>query len=172
MPLDAPNDYGDTATVRRPGDFKRKGVDGPPYVASLTKTRQPTGKKDELIAQAVAKGIDVPAKVTIPQLKELIGVEPAWELYGRPSGYGDLIDNPFNLIKWKERQLVLGIAINPSLLRELDGCDESNERAALDKIAARAHAAADSDLAAERGTFVHLLTEWAEQNANRSVVGS
>jgi len=33
-------------------------VDGP-HVASLTKTRQPTGNKAELIAQAVAKGIDV-----------------------------------------------------------------------------------------------------------------
>ena len=157
MPLDAPIDYGDTATVRRPGDFKRKGVDGPPYVASLTKTRQPTGNKAELIAQAVAKGIDVPAKVTIPQLKELIGVEPAWELYGRPSGYGDLIDNPFNLIKWRERQMIKGLLLEPSILDRGEGD--------LDGIAARAHAAADSNLAAERGTLVHLLTEWAEENA-------
>jgi hypothetical protein len=100
MPLDAPNDYGDTATVREPGDLPRHPKTGAPQVTDPTKTRQPQGKKDELIAQAVAKGIEVPAKATIQQLKELIGVEPAWELYGRPSGYGDLIDNPFNLIKW------------------------------------------------------------------------
>lgn len=150
--------------VRKPGDFKRKGADGPPYVKSLTKTRQPTGKKDELLERCAARGIDVPPKATVPTLKELLGPDPAWELYGRPSGFGDLIDNAHNLIKWKERQVVLGIAMQPDVLHELDDVDgDQDERAALDRIANRAHEVAGSDIAADRGTWVHLLTEWAEE---------
>jgi hypothetical protein len=157
--------------VRKPGDFKRKGVDGPPYVKSATGTRKRPGKKADLLAAARAEGhTQVDDTWTVAQLHELLGREPSWELYGRPSGYGDEIDNPYSLIKWKERQIALGFAMRPELLhqllRELDGItdgDEQAERAALDKIAAGAHEAAGSDMAAARGTWIHLLTEAVEQ---------
>lgn len=155
-------DY-DTApgAVRKPGDFRRRGVDGPPVVPSLTKTRQPTGKKADLVAKCEARGIDVPVKVTVAQLKDLLGPEPADDVYGRPSGFGELIDDGWNLIKWKERQVCLGIAMEPGVLRELQDADD--ERKALDKIAAVAHDRAGSDIGARRGTWVHSLTEWAEE---------
>lgn len=154
--LDAPP----AQDVRRPNDFKRKGPDGPPYVKSLTKTKQRTGRKAELLAECEARGIEVPPKATVAVLKELLGPEPAWELYGRPSGFGELIDNAYALIKWKERQVALGIAMQPDVLRELDGVEgDDEERAALDRIANTAHDVAGSDIAADRGTWVHALTE-------------
>lgn len=161
IPLDQPSS---SATVRKPGDFKRKGTDGPPYVKSLTKTRQPQGKKAELLEQCKARGLAVPDKVTVPELKELLGPEPAWDLYGRPSGYGELIDDSWNLIKWKERGVALGIAMEPSLLHELHDVadDEQAERNALDRIVNQAHDVAGSDIGALRGTWAHSICDWAD----------
>ena len=154
--------------TRDPNDFKRKGKDGPPYVKSLTKTRRPQGNKADLLAQAAARDLFVPPKTTVPELRELLGSEPAWELYGRPSSYGRLIEDEWNLHKWRERNTVLGIAMDPGLLRILTA-DEYlytlTERQALDRICDRAHDTehADTMMAADRGTFVHVLTEWADE---------
>lgn len=72
-------------------------------------------------------------------------------VYGRPSGFGGNLENPYNLIKWKERQLLTGCV-------EI-GLPDSTDRDELDKHAARAHEAAGSSLAADRGTHIHLLLE-------------
>lgn len=145
--------------VRRPGDFRRRGADGPPIVPSVTKTRQPAGLKADLIAKCVDRGIEVPDKATVAVLKELLGPEPADETYGRPSGFGAALDNPHALIKWKERQVALGISMRPTLLDRLHNIDPEQEREVLDGIVAQAHEAAGSSLSADRGTHVHLLTE-------------
>ena len=160
-PFIAPNDP-------TPGDFKRQGPDGPPYVKSLTKTRQPQGNKAELLEQAKARDLFVPPKTTVPELRELLGPEPAWELYGRPSGFGRLIEDEWNLHKWRERNTVLGIAMDPDLLMIMqDVGDDLTEREALDRICNRAHDTehADTMMAADRGTFIHKLTEWADDGA-------
>lgn len=155
---------GQPETVRRPNDFRRRGPDGPPWVSSPDKTRKPKGNKPELLAKAAAAGHalpDNPKDITVEKLIELLGPEPADELYGRPSGFGELIDDSWSLVKWKERQVALGIAMEPSILRELDNADD--ERHALDRIAMKAHEVAGSDIAAARGTWIHALTEWAEK---------
>ncbi len=81
-------------------------------------------------------------------------------MYGRPSSFGSALDNPFNLLKWKERQLVLGIAhleyqtANRTLAKlDLD------DKAAVDAFVAYAYDAAETSLAADRGTHIHLLLE-------------
>lgn len=148
---------------RQPGDFRRRGKDGPPLVKSLTKTRKRKGNKPDLIAMCEAEGIDVPDKATVAQLHELLGPEAAWETYKRPSNYGALIDDETNLIKWKERQVALGIAMNPRILEHMRDANDENEKALLDRVCRDAHDEAQSMLAAERGTYVHLLTEWAEE---------
>lgn len=148
------------ATVQRPGDFRRRGEDGPPYVASLTKTRQPKGNRPELVEQCIARGIEHEGR-TVPELRAALGPEPAWELYGRPSGYGDEIENQYNLMKWSERQIVAGIAAEPEVLRLLDESDDRRE--ALDRIANQAHEVAGSNVARDRGTFLHRVTEWADE---------
>jgi len=32
---------------------------------------------------------------------------PKRVMYGRPSSFGSALDNPYNLVKWKERQLLI-----------------------------------------------------------------
>jgi hypothetical protein len=77
-------------------------------------------------------------------------------MYGRPSSFGAALDNPFNLVKWKERQLLRGAwSIEPEQFYAVDWDDKS----AVDGLAARCHAAAGSHLAADQGTHVHLLCE-------------
>ncbi len=78
-------------------------------------------------------------------------------MYGRPSSFGSALDNPYNLLKWKERQLVTGIARQPDAggvdLLNLDDRDE------VDAFIAYAYDVAETSLAADRGTHIHLLLE-------------
>ena len=149
--------------VRNPDDFLRLGHDqGAPRVMSLTKTRQPVGNKAELQQQCRDRGLDDSG--TIPVLKERLGPEPAFETYGRPSGFGHIIDDTTNLMKWAERMVALGIAIDPDVLHRLQGIDPADEKKTLDGIVARAREAADADMPSARGTWAHLLTEWAEDH--------
>ena len=166
MPLDAPNDYGDTATVCEPGDLPRHPKTGAPQVTDPAKTRQPQGKKDELIAKCEARGIAMPAKVTIPQLKELLGPEMALSFYGRPSSLGKQIENQTNLQKWSERAVALGLALDPSIVDEVAALDlsqltldDGDARGLLDTAARRAKSAAQAGIAADRGTHTHATTE-------------
>lgn len=160
--FDQPNDE------RDPTDFKRTKA-GTPQVKSLTKTRKRQGKKADLLAAAEAAGHTIPAKTTVAELHDLLGPEQAWETYRRPSGYGDLISEKYQLEQWKQRCVVLGIAIEPQMLgvmADVDPNDPNAEKKALDRIVTKAHEAADSDLAARRGTWVHELTEWADEVAS------
>jgi len=156
---------------RQPGEFRRRGTDGPPYITSLTETKARGGTAAERIAAAEAAGIDLAAaaaaagrgiKVSGKLAAELLGPEPASEVYARPSSLGEEIGNSFNLIKWKERQVAHGIALEPGVLDRLNGIDPDDEKDTLDGIVAHAHEMAGSSNAANRGTYVHLLTEWAD----------
>lgn len=77
-------------------------------------------------------------------------------LYGRPSSFGKPLDNPFNLWRFKERLLIRGLAGVP--LDNAADLDDSD----IDGIVARAYQTAGAHLAADRGTFVHLLTEYVD----------
>jgi hypothetical protein len=155
MPIDYYEAPG--GAVKKPGDFKRKGTDGPPYVPSLTKTRQPTGKKAELVAKAEERGIDATG-MTVAQLKEALGPEPADDLYGRPSGFGDPLENSYSLRKWIERGIAAGVVklirdgLNPAAV-DLD------DDAALDRLVADAQDAVEAMIWADRGTHAHRLIE-------------
>jgi hypothetical protein len=85
---------------------------------------------------------------------------PKRVMYGRPSSFGDALDSSYNLIKWKERQLILGVEM---LIErgwfDVRGLDDKG----LDKLAARCHDAAGSSIAADRGTHIHLLTEYDDR---------
>lgn len=159
MTTDIPNDmlYGPSpqATVKKPGDFRRRGPDGPPWVASADKTRKPKGNKPELLDKARAAGHDLPDKITKPELEKLLGPEPADELYGRPSAFGEMLDNPYNLIRWKERKLVEGLF----KVLDLQFTDFDFDFSTVDGLIARAYEAADHMLAADRGTHIHLIVE-------------
>jgi hypothetical protein len=84
---------------------------------------------------------------------------PRRVMYGRPSSFGSALDNPFNLVKWKERQLLIGAWKLNSDYDDLLVYVDPDDRDALDGLAARCHEAAGSHLAADRGTHIHLLLE-------------
>lgn len=94
--------------------------------------------------------------------------------YGRPSGFGKQIEDTYNLAKWSERTVALGLGIDYSLacqamaqpelatacaaLVDLDR-DAPEFRSAADAIVTEAKRVAKAGLAAERGTQGHALTE-------------
>jgi hypothetical protein len=87
---------------------------------------------------------------------------PKRVLYGRPSSFGGALDSPYSLLRWKERQLLIGAMEIEHIFGHTFGADEPispDDRDALDRLAARCHEAAGSSLAADRGTHVHLLLE-------------
>lgn len=146
------------------GGFLRNGADVP-YVTDPTgATTQHDGLKADLIALCVERGITVPDKITVAQLHELLGRRPVRVPYGSPSNRGKLIENSTNLTKWGERRVCLGIGADPALVEmcaQLVALDvDSDEYKTLaDTIVVKAKDAAEANLAAERGTHVHALTE-------------
>jgi hypothetical protein len=86
---------------------------------------------------------------------------PKRVMYGRPSSFGAALDNPFSLIKWKDREELVGAAI-----LELDYeyiLANRDDKKVLDGIAADCYEAAGSHLAADRGTHIHLLCEYHDR---------
>lgn len=83
-------------------------------------------------------------------------------MYGRPSGFGAALDNSYGLIKWKERQILVGAAE----LGERFEVSEFPDRDELDGLAARCHELAGSSLSAERGTHVHSLLQFDHHTWN------
>ncbi len=83
-------------------------------------------------------------------------------MYGRPSSFGSALDNPYNLLKWKERRLLCGLLLLLKL-GLLEGVDP-DDRDKLDALIAYAYDVAETSLAADRGTHVHLLCEWWDKD--------
>lgn len=146
------------------GGFLRNGADVPYVVDPTGATTTHDGPKADLIALCVERGITVPDKITVAQLHELLGRRPARVPYGSPSNRGKLIENSTNLTKWGERRVCLGIGADPALVElcaqlvALD-VDSDEYRTLADTIVVKAKDAAEANLAAERGTHVHALTE-------------
>jgi hypothetical protein len=129
-------------TVRRPGDFKRRGADGPPMVSDPTGATVKSGKR---------------------------AGEVKWVTYGRPSAAADHIENKTAVEKWTQRELVYGLvagknsaavedAVNELAKLDRDR-DDKTWRAAADRVVVRALDYAEARLAAERGTHTHGTTE-------------
>lgn len=144
--------FADEPIERRPGDFYRSKT-GTPYVA------HPDGVL-----------IKPKRKADPPQIKRLA--------YGRPSGFGKLIEDTYNLSKWSERTVALGLGVDyqlacdmlaaPELVAmcaQLVGRDRDTTewRSDADRIVAEAKRLAKGGLAAERGTHAHALTEEDDQ---------
>jgi hypothetical protein len=150
-------------TRLHPGDFERHPHNGAPYVTHPTDTARGQGNKPELIEQCNAAGIVLPQKITVDILKDLLR-RPKRVQYGRPSGLGKQVENTINLQKWSERMEALGLATDPDLYEEakqlLDLDRDGDEFKQLaDSIAVKAKRVAQAQLAADRGTHHHGLTE-------------
>lgn len=90
--------------------------------------------------------------------------QPKRLAYGSPSGFGKQIESTYNLSKWSERRVVMGIGVDLALIADcavVARMDPESEeyRSAADRIVVRAKEAAQVSLAADRGTHGHALTE-------------
>jgi hypothetical protein len=144
------SDLIDGGYVKQPGQWRRSGENGPPIVTDPNGVANKTGAR---------KG----------QVKLLT--------YSRPSNFGKQVENTFNLEKWNERMVALGIAAG------IDGYDDRGVIQALvdgdhdspawkqkaDGIVVAAKRAAGAFIKAEQGTHGHYITE--DHDLDRSVIG-
>ena len=87
--------------------------------------------------------------------------------YARASSFGGIIEDKTNLEKWGKRQMIRGVAIDPSIIdrvpqgpaRERGGEISRTDKKILDRLVDQADAAVGSSDKAELGTAIHLGTE-------------
>ncbi len=83
--------------------------------------------------------------------------KPRRVMYGRPSNFGSPLDNPYSLIKWLDRCKLIGAALM-DLDYEYVLANQDNDKV-LDGVVAKCKELAGGNLAADRGTHIHLLLE-------------
>ena len=81
--------------------------------------------------------------------------------YTRASTLGKAIEDTYNLSRWAQRNVALGLSRRPDLvaLAAAVRTNEGEDRASLDEIADKAHEAAKGDRGANVGTALHKLSE-------------
>lgn len=77
--------------------------------------------------------------------------------YTRCTTYIDVLEDKFNLQKWMQRQVALGLSMRPDLLTSTIA--NRDDKRQLDAICEKAREAAASSAAATNGTSVHSFTE-------------
>lgn len=88
--------------------------------------------------------------------------------YTRCTTYVDCLEDKFNLQKWMQRNVALGLADRPDLLLSV-GAHRDDKRA-LDRICEDAQEAAKAHAAATTGTALHALTERIDRGLDVGVV--
>lgn len=77
--------------------------------------------------------------------------------YTRCTTFVGAIEDTYNLQKWMQRQVALGLSARPDLLLSVSA--HRDDKRALDNICEKAREAAASSAAATTGTALHALTE-------------
>lgn len=81
--------------------------------------------------------------------------------YFRCTSYIDVLDDKFNLQKWMQRMVALGLASRPDLLLSVQA--HRDDKRTLDKVCEEAREAAAASAAATTGTALHALTELVDR---------
>ena len=111
------------------------------------------------------KGENGPPIVTDPDGVTTQKGTVALRTYARPSNFGKQVENTYNLVKWNERMVALGLAASMSEeVREAlyagEGHHDSPEwKAIADGIVVHAKRQAGAMVKAEQGTVGHQITE-------------
>lgn len=93
---------------------------------------------------------------------------------GRPKPYtrvttlAETLDDRYNLEKWKQRQVAVGLMLRRDLLNLVAA--QRDDKAALDKTCDEAIAAAAGGAAANTGTALHALTEQMHRGADHTLI--
>lgn len=106
-----------------------------------------------------------PATVQCDRCK---GTTEKLEAYTRTTTFIDVLDDKSNLMSWEGRMVLLGVATDPTLTDGvLDYDRDSREgKDALDRRAKAAKQLAGSEDKADKGTFLHGLSERIDQGQN------
>ena len=82
--------------------------------------------------------------------------------YTRATTVAETLSDRWNLELWAKRNVVAGLAIDPTLVEEAKGLDVKEHKEELNDIAARAQTLARAHDRAEAGTRMHALAELAD----------
>jgi hypothetical protein len=88
--------------------------------------------------------------------------------YTRCTTYIDVLEYKFNLQKWMQRMVALGLASRPDLLLSVSAHREDKKQ--LDRICEDAREAAAASAAATTGTALHALTELVDRGQELPVL--
>lgn len=88
----------------------------------------------------------------------------------RASKFGDVVDDKSNIAKWQVRMALAGAARRPDLLAEKFGklsdedLDDKDVKRAINQFAEQCQEMAGASRKSARGTHLHNLTEYVDQN--------
>ena len=87
--------------------------------------------------------------------------KPKGEYYTRTTTFIDALEDKTNLVRWKQRNVLVGALRRPDILEELGSIEDPQgaDKGAVDKLVGIAEEAADADLRALKGSAIHLITE-------------
>lgn len=90
--------------------------------------------------------------------------------YTRCTTFVSALEDTYNLSKWQQRQVAMGLAARPDLVEAV--AERREDKRALDDIVNQAHEAAASSASAEMGTAIHACTEDMDRGGNMADVPS
>jgi hypothetical protein len=88
--------------------------------------------------------------------------------YTRCTTYIDVLEDKYNLQKWMQRMVALGLSSRPDLLLSVSA--HADDKRQLDKICEDAREAAAASAAATTGTALHALTELVDRGQELPVL--
>jgi len=88
--------------------------------------------------------------------------------YTRVTTLAETLDDRYNLEKWKQRQVAVGLMLRRDLLNLVAA--QKDDKQALDKTCDEAISAASGGAAANTGTALHALTEQLHKGADHTLI--
>lgn len=89
--------------------------------------------------------------------------------YTRCTTYVGCLDDTYNLSKWQQRMVAIGLADRPDLLLAVSAT-QRDDKSGLDRIAGQAMEAAKAGAASTTGTALHALTERIDRGEQLPIV--
>lgn len=93
---------------------------------------------------------------------------PTHRYYHRASSLGKALESTYNLERWQQRMVLLGVLHDPSLMLRVSAYSEDRDK--LNEIAAEAQTLAKAHSRREVGTALHKLTEIVDDGGDVSKV--
>ena len=137
----------------------RRSKDGRPYVKQTCPDRHL-----HIIDMLNLDGFRVVGKRpgTTKQCPKCKGKGYVEKLYTRCTSFVGVLEDKSTVEKWRLRVTLTGLRLDDSLITELT-VTEPDERERLDEIAEQAFTAGDGYVKAQKGTDLHLLTEYVDK---------